>query len=157
MALFGASNYCQIVARKPKFHLLVNDFLPCPFLTFKASNTGIIYKKKYSQTSVHERLGSWTIRFTNKFSNTKRLGWRTVSRVTNTQVVPRDRKKKNNPLPNNNISLPHHLPVGLKQSRVVPRDRKKKKNPLPNNNISLPHHLPLTPSTPLHTGTVKRN
>jgi len=45
--------------------------------------------------------------------------------------------------------------VGLKQSRVVPRDRKKKKNPLPNNNISLPHCLPLTPSTLLHTGTVK--
>ena len=34
---------------------------------------------------------------------------------------------------------------------------KKKKNPLPNNNISLPHHLPLTPSTLLHTGTVKLN
>ena len=32
-----------------------------------------------------------------------------------------------------------------------------KKNPLPNNNISLPHHLPLTPSTLLHTGTVKLN
>jgi len=26
------------------------------------------------------------------------------------RVVPRDRKKKKNPLPNNNISLPHHLP-----------------------------------------------
>ena len=24
--------------------------------------------------------------------------------------MPRDRKKKKNPLPNNNISLPHHLP-----------------------------------------------
>ena len=30
-------------------------------------------------------------------------------------------------------------------------------NPLPNNNISLPHHLPLTPSTLLHSGTVKLN
>jgi len=28
-------------------------------------------KKQYSQTSVHERLGSWTIRFTNKFSEHK--------------------------------------------------------------------------------------
>jgi hypothetical protein len=37
---------------------------------------------KYSQTSVHERLGSWT-----NFPNTKRLGWRTVSRVPNTQAV----------------------------------------------------------------------
>ena len=27
------------------------------------------------------------------------------------RVVPRDRKKKSNPLPNNNISLPHHLPL----------------------------------------------
>jgi len=27
------------------------------------------------------------------------------------RVVPRDRKKKKNPLPNNNISLPHHLPL----------------------------------------------
>jgi len=26
-------------------------------------------------------------------------------------VVPRDRKKKKNPLPSNNISLPHHLPL----------------------------------------------
>jgi len=41
---------------------------------------------------------------------------------------------------------------------VVKKDRKKEKNPpLPNNNISLPHHLPLTPSTLLHTGTVKLN
>jgi hypothetical protein len=31
---------------------------------------------KYSQTSVHERLGSWTIRFTNKFSEHK------ASRIT---------------------------------------------------------------------------
>ena len=27
------------------------------------------------------------------------------------RVVPRDRKKKKNPLPNNNISLPHHFPL----------------------------------------------
>ena len=27
------------------------------------------------------------------------------------RVVPRDRNKKKNPLPNNNISLPHHLPL----------------------------------------------
>ena len=46
--------------------------------------------------------------------------------------------------------------MGLQHSRVVPRDRKKEKeSPLPNNNISLPHHPPFTPSTPLHTGTVK--
>jgi len=35
--------------------------------------------------------------------------------------------------------------------------KRQKNNPLPNNNISLPHHLPLTPSTLLHTGTVKLN
>ena len=27
------------------------------------------------------------------------------------RVVPRDRKKKKSPLPNSNISLPHHLPL----------------------------------------------
>jgi hypothetical protein len=27
------------------------------------------------------------------------------------RVVPRDRKEKNNQLPNNNISLPYHLPL----------------------------------------------
>jgi len=27
------------------------------------------------------------------------------------RVVPKDRKKKKNPLPNKNISLPHHLPL----------------------------------------------
>jgi hypothetical protein len=37
---------------------------------------------KYSQTSAHERLGSQT-----NFPNTKRLEWRTVSWVTNTQAV----------------------------------------------------------------------
>jgi hypothetical protein len=37
------------------------------------------------------------------------------------------------------------------------KDRKKKKKSLPNNNISLPHRLPLTPSTLLHTGTIKLN
>ena len=31
--------------------------------------------------------------------------------LRNTQAVPRDRKKKKNPLPNNNMSLPHHLPL----------------------------------------------
>jgi len=28
-------------------------------------------------------------------------------------VVPRHRKKKKKPLPNNNVSLPHHLPLTL--------------------------------------------
>jgi len=42
-------------------------------------------------------------------------------------------------------------------SWVEKKTEKKKKNPLPNNNISLPHHLPVTPSTLLHTGTVKLN
>ena len=56
-----------------------------------------------------------------------------------------------------NMGLEVNNEVSLKQSQVVPRVRKKKKNPLPNNNISLPHHLPLTPSTLLHTGTVKLN
>jgi hypothetical protein len=37
------------------------------------------------------------------------------------------------------------------------KKEKKKKNPFPNNDISLTHHLPLTPSTLLHTGTVKVN
>jgi hypothetical protein len=37
----------------------------------------------YSGTSVHERPCSRTIRFTNKFSDQKRLGWQTVSRMTN--------------------------------------------------------------------------
>jgi hypothetical protein len=40
----------------------------------------------YSVTSVHERPCSRTSRFTNKFSEQKSLGWRTVSRITNTQA-----------------------------------------------------------------------
>jgi hypothetical protein len=40
----------------------------------------------YSVTSVHERPCSRTIRFTNKFSEQKRLGWRTVYRIRNTQA-----------------------------------------------------------------------
>ena len=31
--------------------------------------------------------------------------------LKHSRVVPRDRKKKKNPLPNNNISHPHHLPL----------------------------------------------
>ena len=83
----------------------------------------------YSQTSVYERLGSWTIRFMNKFSEHK------ASRMM--YCV---------------LSYEHasHQHRGKK-------DRKKKKNPLPNNNISLPHHLPLTPSALLHTGKLKLN
>ena len=42
--------------------------------------------------SDHEQFGLRT-----NFLNTKRLGWHTVSRVTNTQAVPRDREKKKNP------------------------------------------------------------
>ena len=34
-------------------------------------NTPSIYGNEYSQTSIHERLRSWTIRFTNKFSEHK--------------------------------------------------------------------------------------
>jgi hypothetical protein len=41
----------------------------------------------YSQTSVHERLGSRTVGLQTNFPNTKRLGWHTVSQVTNTQAV----------------------------------------------------------------------
>jgi len=64
----------------------------------------------YSQTLVHECLGSQTIRFTNKFSQHK------ASRMTYclelwTCKLSRDRKKKKNPLQNSNISLPHHLPL----------------------------------------------
>jgi hypothetical protein len=40
----------------------------------------------YSRASVHERPCSRKIRFTNKFSEQKSLGWRTVSRITNTQA-----------------------------------------------------------------------
>ena len=54
------------------------------------------------------------------------------------RVVPRDRKK--NPLPNNNISLPHHLPLQLSPS---PPSTYAVNSP--------PHHLPLTPSTLLLT------
>ena len=66
----------------------------------------------YSQTSVHERLGSWTIRFTNKFSKHK------VSRMTYCVSSYEHASRQHrgviswkNPLPNNNISLPHHLPL----------------------------------------------
>jgi hypothetical protein len=83
----------------------------------------------YSKTSVHERLGSWTIRFTNKFSENKasRMAY-CVSSYVHASCQHRGKKTK-----------------------------KKKKNPLPNNDISLPRHLPLTPSTLLRTGTVKLN
>jgi hypothetical protein len=68
-------------------------------------------KPRFTNASDHEQFGLRT-----NFVNTKRPGWRTVSRVTNTQVVPRDGKKKKNPLPYNNISLPHHLPLNAVNS-----------------------------------------
>ena len=108
---------------------------------------------RYSQTSVHERLRSRTVQFTNKFSEPK------ASRMTYC-VSSYEHASHQNVDKNKSHWTTFQWdrgPVGLKQSRVVPRDRKKKKNPLPNNNISLPHHLPLTPSTLLHTGTVKLN
>ena len=45
----------------------------------------------------------------------------------------------------------------VKHASGAKRQKKRKRIPLPNNNISLPHHLPLTPSTLLHSGTVKLN
>jgi hypothetical protein len=45
-----------------------------------------LHVNKYSGTSVHESPCSRTIRFTNKYSDQKRLGWRTVSRIMNTQA-----------------------------------------------------------------------
>ena len=80
-----------------------------------------------------------------------------------------------------NMGLEVNNEMGLKQGRVVPRDRKKKKK-IPFQTITFhflttfhlsrqlsssspstyavnspPNHLPLTPSTLLHTGTVKLN
>jgi len=70
------------------------------------------------------------------------------------RVVPRDRKKKKDPLPNNNISLPHHLP--LTPSTLLHTTfhlrRQLSSTPLSTYAVnSPPHHLPLTPSTLLHT------
>ena len=86
---------------------------------------------KRSQTSVHERLVSWTIRFTNKFFRTQSVSDDVLCLELRTREPSTSWGKKG--------------------------QKKRKRIPLPNNNISLPHHLPLTPSTLLHTGTVKLN
>jgi len=112
-------------------------------------------KPRFTNASDHEYFGLRT-----NFPNTKRLGWRTVSRVTNTQAVPRDRKKKKNPLPNNNISLPHHLPLTPSTLLLITFHLRRQLSSSPLSTYAVnspPHHLPLTPSTPLHTGTVKLN
>jgi len=80
------------------------------------------------------------------------------------------RKKKKNPLPNNNVSLPHHLPLTpstlllttfhlCRQLSSSPPSTYAVNSPhhLPLMPSTPPHHLPLTPSTLLHTSTVKLN
>jgi len=96
------------------------------------------------------------------------------------QVVPRDRKKKNNPLPNNNILLPHHLPLTPSTLLLTTFHLCRQLSSSPPSTYAInspPHHLPLMPSTlflttfhlrrqlssppstyavnSLHTGTVK--
>jgi hypothetical protein len=58
---------------------------------------------------------------------------------------------------NTNIMIDVKKEIIAKHERVLVSLILLLANPLPNNNISLPHHLPLTPSTLLHTGTVKLN
>ena len=77
-----------------------------------------------------------------------------MSRVTNTQAVNRDRKKKKNPLPNINISLPHHLPLTPSTLLLTTFHLHRQLSPSPPSTYAVnspPHHLPLTPSTLLLT------
>ena len=69
------------------------------------------------------------------------------------RVVPWQ-KKERNPLPNNNISLPHHLPLTPSTLLLTTFHlRHQLSSSLPSTYAanSPPHHLPLTPSTLLHT------
>ena len=70
------------------------------------------------------------------------------------RVVPRDRKKKKNPLPNNNISLPQHLPLTPSTLLLTTFHLRRQLSSSPPSTYAVnspPHHLPLTPSTLLHT------
>jgi len=74
--------------------------------------------------------------------------------LTNTQAVNRDRRKKKNPLPNNNISLPHHLPLTPSTLLLTTFHLSRQLSSSPPSTYAVnspPHHLPLTPSTLLLT------
>jgi len=65
-------------------------------------------------------------------------------------AVNRDRKKKKSPLPNNNISLPHHLPLTLSTLLHITFHLLRQLSSSPPSTYAVnspPHHLPLTPST----------
>jgi len=70
------------------------------------------------------------------------------------RVVPRDRKKKKNPVPNNNISLPHHLTLTPSTLLHTTLHLRHHLSSTPSSTYAVnspPHHLPLTPSALLHT------
>ena len=70
------------------------------------------------------------------------------------RVVPRDRKNKKNPLPNNKIPLPHHLPLSPSTLLHTTFHLRRQLSSTPPSTYAVnspPHHLPLTPSTLLLT------
>ena len=70
------------------------------------------------------------------------------------RVVPRDRKKKKYPFPNNNIPLPHHLPLTPSTLLLTTFHLRRQLSSSPPSTYAVnspPHHLPLTPSTLLLT------
>ena len=79
--LFTRRNFSERLLRASK----PRTFYPCSFIFQRSvpllqhaweKDSEAVKETKYSQTSVHERLGSRTIRFTNKFSEHK------ASRIT---------------------------------------------------------------------------
>ena len=69
---------------------------------------GLVFLYLYSQTSVHKHLGSWTVQFTKKIFWTQSVSDDVLCLELRTR---KPSKNKENPLPNNKISLPHHLPL----------------------------------------------
>jgi len=70
------------------------------------------------------------------------------------RVVPRHKKMKKNPLPNNNISLPHHLTLTPSTLLLTTFHLRRQLTSSPPSTYAVnspPHHLPLTLSTLLLT------
>jgi len=107
---------------------------------------------------IQSNLSSWTPRITNSLVY-KQIFW--TQSVSDDVLCLKLRTRKPSKCRQKQITLDNFLvrqrPSGSEAESSGAKRQKKKKNPLPNNNISLPHHLPLTPSTLLHTGTVKLN
>jgi len=63
------------------------------------------------------------------------------------RLVPRERKEKKTPLPNNNISLPHHLPLSPSTLLLTTFHLRRQLSSTPPSTYAVnfpPHHLPLS-------------